>query len=85
MHSNWWTLIYSFFTDRSRVWKDSGAKQQYSGYFFFQICDQIITMAKEEKASKNNCEMRQSLDLLEDAFQESSENRQGKTFYHNSA
>jgi len=42
-------------------------------------------MAKEEKASKNNCEMRPSLDLLEDAFQESSENRQGKTFYHNSA
>lgn len=43
-------------------------------------------MAKQEKASQKKCAMRPFLGLLEDEFEEeSSENRQGKTFYHNSA
>ena len=38
-------------------------------------------MAKEEKASQRKCKMRPFLALLEDEFEEeSTENRQGKTF-----
>jgi len=55
-------------------------------YNFYQVCDQIITMAKEEKASKNKSEMGPFLGLLEDEYkEESSQSRLGKTFYHNSA
>lgn len=47
-------------------------------YNFHQVCDQIVCMAKA-KEGKKKCGMAPFLSLLDDEFDEDSENTQGKT------